>query len=226
MKKIIKTKDPVNQPLISLENEKGLEKIGLMNSAVWHEDPKRLVFTLSRYKFVAKMLTGKNRVAEIGCGDGFGARIVKQEVGQLTITDYDSYFIKRFEDIVSEKYPISALEHNILEGPLGQKFDAIYSLDVLEHIPINHEDVFVRNIINSLGSNGIIILGMPSIESQTYASPASKEGHINCKTGKDLKLFLEKYFHNVLLFSMNDEVVHTGFEKMAHYLFVICCGVR
>ena len=226
MKKIIKTKDPVNQPLISLENEKGLEKIGLMNSAVWHEDPKRLVFTLSRYKFVAKMLTGKNRVAEIGCGDGFGARIVKQEVGQLTITDYDSYFIKRFEDIVSEKYPISAVEHNILEGPLGQKFDAIYSLDVLEHIPIEHEDVFVKNIINSLGSNGIVILGMPSIESQTYASPASKEGHINCKTGKDLKLFLEKYFHNVLLFSMNDEVVHTGFEKMAHYLFVICCGVR
>ena len=226
MKKIIKTKDPVNQPLISLENEKGLEKIGLMNSAVWHEDPKRLVFTLSRYKFVAKMLTGKNRVAEIGCGDGFGARIVKQEVEQLTITDYDSYFIKRFEDIVSEEYPISAVEHNILEGPLGQKFDAIYSLDVLEHIPINHEDVFVRNIINSLGSNGIVILGMPSIESQTYASPASKEGHINCKTGKDLKLFLEKYFHNVLLFSMNDEVVHTGFEKMAHYLFVICCGVR
>jgi len=226
MKKIIKTKDPVNQPLISLENEKGLEKIGLMNSAVWHEDPKRLVFTLSRYKFVAKMLTGKNRVAEIGCGDGFGARIVKQEVGQLTITDYDSYFIKRFEDIVSEEYPISAVEHNILEGPLDQKFDAIYSLDVLEHIPINHEDVFVKNIINSLGSNGIVILGMPSIESQTYASPASKEGHINCKTGKDLKLFLEKYFHNVLLFSMNDEVVHTGFEKMAHYLLVLCCGVK
>ena len=226
MKKIIKTKDPVNQPLISLENEKGLEKIGLMNSAVWHEDPKRLVFTLSRYKFVAKMLTGKNRVAEIGCGDGFGARIVKQEVGQLTITDYDSYFIKRFEDIVSEKYPISAVEHNILEGPLGQKFDAIYSLDVLEHIPINHEDIFITNIINSLTDDGVVILGMPSIESQTYASPASKEGHINCKTGKDLKLFLEKYFHNVFLFSMNDEVVHTGFEKMVHYLLVTCCGVR
>ena len=226
MKKIIKTKDPVNQPLISLENDRGLENIGLMKSLEWHEDPRRLVFTLSRYKFVAKMLSGKNRVAEIGCGDGFCARIVKQEVGQLTITDYDSYFIKRFEDIVSEEYPISAVEHNILEGPLDQKFDAIYSLDVLEHIPINHEDVFVKNIINSLGSNGIVILGMPSIESQTYASPASKEGHINCKTGKDLKLFLEKYFHNVLLFSMNDEVVHTGFEKMAHYLFVICCGVR
>ena len=223
---MIKTKDPVNQPLISLENDRGLENIGLMKSLEWHEDPRRLVFTLSRYKFVAKMLSGKNRVAEIGCGDGFGARIVKQEVGQLTITDYDSYFIKRFEDIASEEYPISAVEHNILEGPLGQKFDAIYSLDVLEHISTNHEDVFVKNIINSLGSNGIVILGIPSIESQTYASPASKEGHINCKTGKDLKLFLEKYFYNVFLFSMNDEVVHTGFQKMAHYLLVLCCGVK
>lgn len=226
MKKIIKTKDPVNQPLISLENEKGLEKIGLMNSAVWHEDPKRLVFTLSRYKFVAKMLTGKNRVAEIGCGDGFCARIVKQEVGQLTITDYDSYFIKRFEDIVSEEYPISAVEHNILEDPLEQKYDAIYSLDVMEHIPSKQEYFFITNIIKSIKNSGVVILGMPSIESQEFASPASKEGHINCKSGKDLKLLMEKYFYNVFLFSMNDEVVHTGFEKMAHYIIVICSGIR
>jgi len=25
---------------------------------------------------------------------------------------------------------------------------------------------------------------------------------------------------------MNDEIVHTGFEKMAHYLLVLCCGVK
>ena len=62
-----------------------------MNSAVWHEDPKRLVFTLSRYKFVAMMLAGKNNVTEVGCGDGFGARIVRQEVKHLAITDYDLY---------------------------------------------------------------------------------------------------------------------------------------
>ena len=226
MKKIIKTKDPVNQHLISLENEKGLEKIGLMNSTVWHEDPKRLVFTLSRYKFVAKMLAGKNRVAEIGCGDGFGARIVKQEVGQLTITDYDSYFIKRFEDIISEEWPISAVEHNILEGPLEQKFDAIYSLDVMEHIHSENEHVFIKNIIDSVKSSGVVIIGMPSLESQMYASAGSKEGHVNCKSGKNLKSLMEKFFHNVFLFSMNDEVVHTGFEKMAHYLIVVCTSKK
>jgi hypothetical protein len=25
------------------------------------------------------------------------------------------------------------------------------------------------------------------------------------------------------MFSMNDEVVHTGFHPMAHYLFALCC---
>jgi hypothetical protein len=62
-----KTKDPVNQPLIDFEEKIGLQRLGLMNSAVWHEDPKRLVFTLSRYKFVAKMLSGLQQVVEIGC---------------------------------------------------------------------------------------------------------------------------------------------------------------
>ena len=37
---------------------------------------------------------------------------------------------------------------------------------------------------------------------------------------------LEKYFKNVFLFSMNDEVVHTGFSKMAHYLICLCVGAR
>ena len=221
-----KTKDPINQPAILLEDKQGLEKLGLMNSVVWYDDPKRLVFTLSRYKFVAKMLSGKNTVVEIGCGDGFGARIVKQEVNQLTITDYDQYFIQRFKDIKSDNWPINAFVHNILDGPLEKLSDAIYSLDVLEHISVNHEDIFITNIINSLSDDGVVILGMPSIESQAYASPASKDGHVNCKTGKDLKSLLEKYFHNVFLFSMNDEIVHTGFEKMAHYLLVLCCGVK
>ena len=45
-------------------------------------------------------------------------------------------------------------------------------------------------------------------------------------SGKALKALFEQHFHNVLLFSMNDEMVHTGFAPMAHYLFVICTGKR
>ena len=37
-----KTRDPVNQELIEQEKNLGLQKLGLMNSNVWHQDPKKL----------------------------------------------------------------------------------------------------------------------------------------------------------------------------------------
>ena len=67
---------------------------------------------------------------------------------------------------------------------------------------------------------------MPSLESQRYASPPSKAGHINCKQAGELKSLLERHFDNVFVFSMNDEVVHTGYYAMAHYYFALCCGRR
>jgi len=67
---------------------------------------------------------------------------------------------------------------------------------------------------------------MPSIESQKYASEASKLGHVNCMNGEDLRNTLSNYFENVFMFSMNDEVVHTGFSGMAHYLIALCTNPR
>ena len=44
----------------------GESKLGLASSYVWPNDPRRLFISLSRYKFVSKMLEGKNNVLEIG----------------------------------------------------------------------------------------------------------------------------------------------------------------
>jgi hypothetical protein len=64
---------------------------------------------------------------------------------------------------------------------------------------------------------------MPSIQSQPYASPLSKAGHVNCKDAPDFRALLSNFFHHVFIFSMNDEVVHTGFYPMANYLIAVCC---
>jgi hypothetical protein len=37
---------------------------------------------------------------------------------------------------------------------------------------------------------------------------------------------LQEFFHNVFIFCMNDEVLHTGFHKMAHYIFALGCTLR
>ena len=50
-----------------------------MSVDFYENDSIRLTFSTSRYKFVSK-ISGFNNVLEIGCGDGFFSRIVKQNV--------------------------------------------------------------------------------------------------------------------------------------------------
>jgi len=114
----------------------------------------------------------------------------------------------------------------MLDGPILPPFEAAYSLDVIEHIEAKNERRFLSNIAASLVDDGVLIVGTPSLESQVYASPNSKAGHVNCKDAPSLKALMLDYFANVFLFSMNDEVVHTGFHPLAHYLFALCAGKR
>ena len=216
--------DTIEDTFDALESlrEEGIENLGLMSSGTWKIDPKRLVFVLSRYKFVAKMLEGKQSVLEIGCGDGFASRIVREAVDRLVAVDIESRFIALANESRSKRYPICFREHDFVSAPMAETFDAIYALDVIEHICPDQEKRFLDNILSSLNSQGCLILGAPSLESQQYASEFSKMGHVNCKTGSAMKKTLKAYFHQVFLFSMNDEVVHTGFSPMAHYIFLVC----
>ena len=218
------TKEPQYDSMVQQANAGGLETLGLMTSYAWNDDPKRLTFTLSRYKFVSKLLSGRANVLEIGCADAFGTRIVRQEVERLTATDFDPIFIEDVKKRMNPRWSFDALVHDMLSGPVPPRnYDGIYALDVLEHIDPADEPVFMANLVGSLAPHGAVVLGMPSLESQVYASPNSKAGHVNCKSMPDFKQMMARYFHNVFMFSMNDEVIHTGYHRMAHYLVALGC---
>jgi len=206
--------------------QNGIARFGLMSSQVWQDDPRRLGFLLARYKFVSKMLSGLNHVLEIGCADAFGTRVVQQEVSRVTAIDFDPIFIQNAVECMDPRWPFDAKVHDMLDGPLAENFDAAYALDVIEHIQPADELRFVDHITRSTSEHGMIILGCPSIQSQSHASLPSREGHVNCKDGPGMRGLIGRFFHNVLVFSMNDEVVHTGFHPMAHYLIGIGCAKR
>ncbi|MGQ3284688.1 class I SAM-dependent methyltransferase [Bosea sp. (in: a-proteobacteria)] len=221
-----KTKEPQYQVIVEAATKRGVETFGLRSSESWHEDPKHLVFRLARYKFVAKMFSGRKHVLEVGCGDAFGTRIVQAEVGKLTGIDFDPVFIDDVNARMVDRWKFDAKVHDMLDGPVLGEFDGVYALDVLEHIDPAQEKLFLKNSFAPLGRDGAGIIGLPSLESQPYASPQSKAGHVNCKSAPELKKLMQEYFHNVFVFSMNDEVVHTGFHKMANYVFAIGAGRR
>lgn len=200
-------------------------RLGMMSSHRWRMDPKVLLFSMARYKFIAKMLAGRQDVLEVGCGDGWGTHIVSREVGSIHCVDMDPVLVKECNEVKTDDKLTFGL-HDLRKGPVTPPRDAVYLLDVLEHLEKEDEDLFLANVAGSIKPDGVCIVGIPSLESQEFASKPSRATHVNCKSGNDLKQTLERHFRNVFLFSMNDEMVHTGFSKMAHYLLCLCVGTR
>ncbi len=223
---IEQTREPQYQVQVHYRETIGQSRLGLTTNHMWQDDPRHLLFALARYKFVAKLLSGKRKALEVGCGDAFGTRLVQQEVKSVWAVDFDPVFVRDVESRMDGRWPFRCQVHDMLSGPLEGDFDAAYSLDVIEHIRQADEDCFLENIARSLHAQGVLIIGTPSLNSQTYASQYSKAGHINCKDHHQLKELMLRHFHNVFLFSMNDEVVHTGFYPMAHYFLALGVAPR
>lgn len=222
----VRTREPQYQECLDAASARGFERLGLRSSQSWHDDPKHLLFRLARYKFVAKMLAGSEHVLEIGCGDAFGTRLVQQAVKKLSATDFDAVFVEDVKARMVERWRFDIFTHDLLAGPIRGQYDGVFALDVLEHIRQDDEPIFLKNALAPLTPHGVAIVGMPSLESQDHASPTSRAGHVNCKTMPELKKVMQRHFHNVFMFAMNDEVVHTGFHPMAHYLFAVCAGKK
>lgn len=201
-------------------------RLGVATGQGYVTDPRMISFVSSRYKFCAKMLEGRKSVAEIGCGDAFGAPIVAQGVSDLLCTDIDPETLEDNKSRCEQFKNIRFEYHDFREKPLGASVDSIYSVDVLEHIYPQEEPTFMRNIAASLSENGIAIFGTPNKAAEQYASPNSKVGHVNVKTGAELRVLGQQYFQVVFMFGMNDEVVHTGYLPMAHYIWAVCVAPR
>ncbi len=203
-----------------VENNKKIN-IGWDTTDRYIHDPIALSFMTSRYKFCSKMLNEANTVLEVGCSDGFGTPIVAQNVKEVIATDINEKLLiennkNNLFDNIKYEY------HDFRKEEYKKTVDAIYLIDVIEHIYKEEEKVFLDNLYNSLSETGIMILGTPNKYSEKYASKWSSYGHVNIKETKELKNLMNKYFHNVFMFSMNDEVVHTGYDKMAHYIWALC----
>ena len=213
-----------NAVLAQTQNER--ISLGPYASHSLRTDPKHMCFVLSRYKFFAKLLEGKQKVLEIGCGDAIGLPIVAQAVGRIYATDWDAAIIEENKRRASFISNCTFSQFNIAAGPFSETLDAVYLLDVIEHVEPSEEQRMMEHIVKSLSQTGVCLIGTPNKEASRFASPQSEVGHINLKTHKDLRALMDRYFSNVFLFSMNDEVVHTGFYPMAHYLMAMGVGLR
>jgi cyclopropane fatty-acyl-phospholipid synthase-like methyltransferase len=190
----------------------------------FRNDPKRLGFVLSRYKFAARMGAKNRTILELGCGEGIGATILAETAAGYTGVDLDAAAILTAKkNLTSMKYTFI---YDDFMGKFFGTFQTVVSLDVLEHIYPEHESTYFETIMQNLCKDGIAIIGTPNITAAPYASEASNLGHVNLFSQQRLQATLQRYFFNVFPFGMNDEMMHTGFASMAHYIVCVACNRR
>ena len=186
--------------------------------------PRRILFALSYYKFAAKLLGTGKRVLEVGCSEGLGALLLGESAAEVVGVDIDEEAIHAANaTFASDK--VKFIAGDLLESDLGT-FDGVVSFDVIEHIYPEHETAFLQAMCRHLEPSGMCVIGTPNKTAEQYASEVARRGHVNLYSADRLRSTMETYFETTLLFSANDETVHTGFYPMAHYLIAVGCHRR
>jgi len=210
------------------DHQSATEELGLgpWTSFSLKSDPKHMCFVLSRYKFCSKMIQGKKTVMEVGSGDGFGLPLLAQGMEHVYTVDWDENLLKGNARRLAHLKNVSYHHLDVNAAPPPFSVDAVVMVDVLEHVEPAREPGFMKNIVGCLKPDGIMINGTPNVTASAYASPQSQVQHINLKSMQSLRSLMERYFENVFMFGMNDEVLHTGYGAMCHYLWAVGAGLR
>lgn len=207
-----------------------LLQLGTYYSYMIDSDIKHLAFTLSRYKFASKLLMYRDniRLLELGCQEALGALLFVQnnKLEKYVGVDMDKKAIEWNQKYLPKDLTFICTDFFDYQEPKKSNYNAIVSLDVIEHISCEMENRYCEIIVDNLMPDGVAIVGTPSVMLNPYASEGSKIGHINLFDQKRLYELMNRYFHNVFIFNMNDEVVNVGFAPMSCYIFAVCCNKR
>jgi len=201
-------------------------KLGPWTSYSLLHDPKHMGFVLARYKFCAKMLEGMDLVLEVGCGDGFGTPVIAQAVKKVVAIEPDIRHIKGNRQRLAQIKNVEFKAMSICDKAPEGKFDAAFSIDVIEHLDRSLNESFFENQCECLKEDGVCIVGTPNVTANKYASPRSRVQHINLQSQASLNKIMSKFFKRVFMFGMNDEVLHTGYAPMCHYILGMGVGIK
>ncbi len=191
--------------------------------------PDHLAMVLARYRAAAALIGGAGTVLEIGCGEGIGAAVLAKGRERYCGVDNDGEAVQIAAATHALLNNAGFVELDVMRGldPLwfpGNTFDAVVSLDVIEHIPSALEERLLKAAAGQLRDHGVCVIGTPNAAFEHLASPQSKAGHINLYTHDRLHALMSRYFRVVQSFGMQDTSLHLGHPEARHYLLLAGIG--
>ena len=122
------------------------------------------VSTELRNQAVVKALRfgARHRILDLGCGDGYFTGYLKTTFPESFVVGADYYLRAiRFARIMTDDSPFIAASAMALGFKSGS-FDAVFLLDVVEHLDCDDRKQAMREAARSLRPGGVIVVTVPS----------------------------------------------------------------
>lgn len=138
-------------------------------------------------------LTEKNRIVDVGCGDGRFSRELSLAFKGSTVVgmDYSSRAIDLATAINSHNHNLFFQSIDITQKHNICSFDAAVLMEVLEHIPITECEVFIKSAHQLLKKGGVLFLTVP------HENKPLEYKHFQHFNVESLSSYLLPYFHIV-----------------------------
>ena len=160
---------------------------------------------LSRYEWaVAQAIDADDIVVDLGCGSGFGSRLIASLAKQVIGVDFDPHTARL--NNVGEEVNLAFIVDDVTIPGLKERLvpdttASVLSMETVEHL----EDYFtyLENICEIVGSDKTFVLGTPNRTMTYNRYPGRRhmdESHVQEFTPRSLEFVLRSYFSSVELF--------------------------
>jgi hypothetical protein len=150
-------------PSEALQMPVGLPTQSPQASRLWQDDEARLASHLAHYRFIAAVMGVRHDVAEYGCASPTGTRLILQQSRKMTLFDPRPLVVGDLQWRFQDDWRFEARLHDIISKPLSRQADSAYCVDFLQYISRDEEDIFVRNLRDSLSRDfDFLLIGSPS----------------------------------------------------------------
>jgi ubiquinone/menaquinone biosynthesis C-methylase UbiE len=146
---------------------------------------------LARYAFIRNKISHSNRVLDLGCGIGYGARSICESTKGLVGLDISVEAIQKAKTTyIHPKIQYVVAQGEQLPFP-NASFDVVISFEVIEHLSPEHQSLYLSEIRRVLTSQGIAFLSTPN---RKFTSGMANPYHLKEFYFDEFKRFLFEYF--------------------------------
>ena len=139
---------------------------------------------------------------DMGCGDGRFLRELRRHYNDTKLLGID-YSGKAIRLANSMNPHIEYKQGDINSMSLSEKFDVVTLIEVLEHIPPDQMNSFIKALSNTIGASGILLVTVP------HKNQKLIEKHYQHFDSRDIKKLFEPYFiiDKTFYFDKNSKLV-------------------